>query len=291
MGSIQLVYNYGVLLKPKVLLAMLALYLITYFTSTFYSGGFSYDGGLFIVGFLAVAFAVSGANALNCYIDRDIDSVMTRTSGRPLALGTISPNEALCFSGVMMMVATALSVSLGFVPFILFAEGAVSYLLLYTVVLKRRSSMNVLSTAPSVAAPAWLGWYLGGAPLYPLGILMGLLVAVWGPLHLWSLAYVYVKDYTRVGVPMIPAAVPRETAIRWILLALGLLLGSSYLLVPWAGSSLYVIGVTLVNALLTVVGVNLYRKKSNRSGWLLFKLTAPYIIVVFLLFLASQLIS
>src|SRR4030042_6657322 len=240
MGSMQFVYNYGVLLKPKVLLAMLALYLLTYFTSTLYSGGFSYDGGLFIVGFLAVAFAVSGANALNCYIDRDIDSVMTRTSGRPLALGTISPNGALCFSGVMMMVATALSASLGFVPFILFVEGAASYLLLYTVILKRRSSVNVFSTAPSVAAPAWFGWYLGGAPLYPLGLLMGLLVAVWGPLHLWTIAYVYAKDYSRVGVPMIPVDVPREKAIRWILLALGLLLGSSSLFVPWAGSAVYI---------------------------------------------------
>jgi protoheme IX farnesyltransferase len=288
MGSMQLVYNYGVLLKPKVLLAMLALYLITFFTSTSYSGGISYDGGLFIIGFLAVAFAVSGANALNCYIDRDIDSVMTRTSGRPLALGTISSNGALGFSGVMMMVATALAISLGTLPFLLLVEGAGSYLLLYTLILKRRSSVNVLSTAPSVAAPAWLGWYLGGAPLYPLGLLMGLIVAVWGPLHLWSIAYVYAKDYTRVGVPMMPTVVPKEEAIRWILIALGFLLGSSYLLTPWAGSLLYSVGVTVVNIPLILVGINLYSKKSNKSGWLLFKMTAPYIIIVFLLFLVSH---
>jgi protoheme IX farnesyltransferase len=188
----------------------------------------------------------------------------------------------------MMMVATALAISLGTLPFLLLVEGAGSYLLLYTLILKRRSSVNVLSTAPSVAAPAWLGWYLGGAPLYPLGLLMGLIVAVWGPLHLWSIAYVYAKDYTRVGVPMMPTVVPKEEAIRWILIALGFLLGSSYLLTPWAGSLLYSVGVTVVNIPLILVGINLYSKKSNKSGWLLFKMTAPYIIIVFLLFLVSH---
>lgn len=288
MGSMETIYNYGVLLKPKVLLAMLALYLTTYFTSTIYSGGASYDALLFSMGFMAVAFSVSAANALNCYLDRDVDSAMARTSGRPLVQGTISPSGALGFSGVMMMVATGLAISLGPLPLLLLIEGAGSYLLLYTLVLKRRSSLNVLFTAPSVAAPAWFGWHLGGAPLYPLGLLMGLLVAVWGPLHIWSLAYVYAKDYTRAGVPMVPVIMPRDRAIMWILVALGLMTGSSYLLAPWAGSLLYVVGVTVVNVPLILAGVNLFRVKSNRSGWLLFKLSAPYIILVFTIFLASH---
>lgn len=288
MGSMRLVYGYGVLLKPKVLLAMLALYLLTFFTSASYSGGVSYDGVLFLAGFLAVAFAVSGANALNCYLDRDIDSVMARTSGRPLVLGTVSPGGALGFSGVMMVAAAGLAVSLGPLPLLLLVEGAGSYLVLYTLVLKRRSSVNVLFTAPSVAAPAWFGWYLGGAPLYPLGLLMGLLVAVWGPLHIWSLAYVYAKDYVRAGVPMVPVDAPGGRAVAWILVALGLLVGSSYLLAPWAGSLVYVVGVTAVNVPLMLAGVNLYRVGSNRSGWLLFKLSAPYIILVFALFLVSH---
>lgn len=288
--TMGIVYDYGVLLKPKVLLAMLALYLTTFFTSTIYSGGAPYDAGLFLTGFMAVAFAVGGANALNCYIDRDIDSAMTRTRGRPLVLGKISPMDALGFSGAMMTVAAAFAISLGVVPVILLVEGAGSYLLLYSMVLKRKTSLNVLSTAPSVAAPAWFGWYLGGAPLYPLGLLMGLLVAIWGPLHLWSIAFAYSKDYTRVGVPMFPSVVPRETAIKGILAALGVLLGSSYVLAPWAGSILYPVGVTVVNVPLILVGVSLLRKRSNKAGWLLFKLTAPYIIIVFLLFMASQML-
>ena len=283
-----LVYDYGVLLKPKVLIAMLALYLTTYLTSTLYSGFEPFNVKLFVTGFLAVAFSVSGANAINCYIDKDIDSEMIRTQGRPLVLGTISPLEALSFGGVTIGAATVLAFSLGPLPIILLVEGAGSYLLLYSLILKRRTVANVLFTAPSVAAPAWFGWHLGGAHLFPVGFLMGVMVAIWGPLHLWSIAFAYEKDYTRVGVPMFPSVVPRETAINGMLLALYLLIGSSYFLVPWTGNVLYVFGVTLINFILGYAGLHLRREKSNRSGWLLFKLTAPYIIVVFTLFMACK---
>jgi protoheme IX farnesyltransferase len=281
-------YDYGVLLKPKVLLAMLALYLTTFFTSSIYSGGLSFDYLEFFIGFMAVAFSVSGANALNCVYDRDIDSLMVRTVGRPLVRGSISVADASFFSWTMMAASAVLAVYLGLIPVILLVEGAGSYLLLYTVLLKRKTSINVLFTAPSVAAPAWFGWYLGGAPLIPVGLVMGLLVAIWGPLHLWSIAFAYSKDYERVGVPMFPSLVSRGQAIKGILLALGLLLGSSYLLALWADSVWYLVGVSVLNLGLVAAGVRLYRSESNHDGWVLFKLTSPYIILVFLIFMFSQ---
>jgi heme O synthase-like polyprenyltransferase len=91
-----------------------------------------------------------------------------------------------------------------------------------------------------------------------------------------------------VGVPMFPSLVSREQAIKGILLALGLLLGSSYLLVLWADSVWYLVGVSALNLVLVVAGVRLYRSESNRAGWVLFKLTSPYIILVFLIFMFSQ---
>ncbi len=284
----ELAYDYGVLLKPKVLLAMLALYLTTFFTSSIYSGAINIDYLEFFIGFMAVAFSVSGANALNCVIDQDIDSLMVRTSGRPLVRGTISVASASFFSWTMLAFSAVLAVYLGLIPIILLVEGAGSYLLLYTVLLKRKTSINVLFTAPSVAAPAWFGWYLGGAPLYPVGLIMGTLVAIWGPLHLWSIAFAYTKDYERVGVPMFPSMVSRGKAINGILLALGLLLGSSYLLAIWADSVWYLVGVTCLNLVLVFAGIRLYRTSSNRAGWVLFKLTSPYIILVFLIFMLSK---
>jgi len=284
----ELAYDYGVLLKPKVLLAMLALYLTTFCTSSIYSGNLNMDYLDFFIGFMAVAFSVSGANALNCVYDRDIDSMMIRTSGRPLVRGTITVADASFFSWTMLGASAILAVYLGLVPIILLIEGAGSYLLLYTVLLKRKTSINVLFTAPSVAAPAWFGWYLGGSSLYPLGLIMGVLVAIWGPLHLWSIAFAYSKDYERVGVPMFPSQVSREQAINGILVALGLLLGSSYLLTLWTDTIWYLVGVSVLNLTLMIAGIRLYQTKNNRAGWVLFKLTSPYIILVFLIFMLSN---
>jgi protoheme IX farnesyltransferase len=236
---------------------------------------------------MAVAFSVSGANALNCLYDQDIDSLMTRTSGRPLVRGTISLANANIFSWGMLGLSSVMAVFLGLIPVLLLLEGAGSYLLLYTVIFKRKTSLNVLFTAPSVAAPAWFGWYLGGAPLYPIGLVMGGLVAIWGPLHLWSIALAYSKDYERVGIPMYPSIVSKEKAINGILMALGVLISSSYILIPWTSSTLYLIGVTLLNLILVSSGYKLYKTQSNNSGWELFKLTSPYILLVFILFLAS----
>jgi protoheme IX farnesyltransferase len=283
-------YEYGVLLKPKILLAMLALYAASFISSYASRGGGPLEITPFLIGFAAVVAAVSGANALNCYIDRNIDALMARTLRRPLVLGTIGPRGALTFSVVLLTAASVISLHLGPVPFLLFLEGIGFYLLLYTVLLKRRTRLNVLATAPSVAAPAWFGWYMGGAPLYPVGLMMGILVAIWGPLHIWSLAYAYSKDYLRAGVPMLPAAVNPRKAVHSILGALALLISSSYLLIPWTRSQIYAPGVSLINVPLLMAGLRFYRTGSKRSGWWLFKLTAPYIVVVLSAFTLDQIL-
>ena len=157
-------------------------------------------------------------------------------------------------------------------------------------VLKRRSMWNVLANAPSVAAPAWFGWYMGGAPLFPIGFLVGCLVAIWGPLHLWSLAYAFKKDYLRVGVPMLSTVLPEEKAIKGVQVALAAMIVSSYLLTPWTKPLTYVVGVTALNIPMIIIGRKLSRDKPSRAAWWLFKLSAPYIILLFLVFMVSQVI-
>ncbi len=285
-----MLYSYGVLLKPKITLALLALYVTSFLTSSLFFGGGPFEYSWFLLGFMAVAFAVTGSNGLNCYIDRDIDAGMARTSGRPLVLGSILPRSALVFSLAMMAAAGAIALWLGPTSVLILVEGAGSYLVLYSMFLKRRSMWNVLANAPSVAAPAWFGWYMGGAPLLPLGLLMGALVAIWGPLHLWSLAYAFKKDYLRVGVPMLSTVLPDDKAVKGIQVALAAMIASSYLLTPWAGRVTYVVGVTALNVPLIIVGRNLGGDNPRRTAWWLFKLSAPYIILLFLVFMASKVI-
>jgi len=282
-------YEYGVLMKPKVLIAMLALYASSYLGSYGSSGGGCLDFNHFLQGFVAVFTAVSGANALNCYLDRDIDALMARTWGRPLARGTITLEGAFAFSTTLLAGAALISLNMGPIPFLLFIIGAGCYLALYTFLLKRRTSLNVLATAPSVAAPVWFGWYIGGAPLYPVGLFMGLLVAIWGLLHLWSLAYVYSKDYLRVDVPMLTVVTTDEKAVRYILTTLGLIVSSSFFLGSWS-SWFYTICVSLMNVPLLMAGFRFYKSKSKRAGLWLFKLSAPYIVVVLLSFTLDRVI-
>jgi protoheme IX farnesyltransferase len=286
----SVLYSYGVLLKPKITLALLALYVTSFLSSSLFFDGDPFDVGRFLIGFMAVTFAVAGSNGLNCYIDRDIDAGMARTSGRPLVLGSIPPSSALAFSLAMMVAAGLIATWLGPTSVLILIEGAGSYLVIYSLFLKRRSMWNVLANAPSVAAPAWFGWYMGGAPLFPLGFLMGCLVAIWGPLHLWSLAFAFKKDYLRVGVPMLSTVLPEGKAVKGIQVALTAMIASSYMLTPWAGPFTYVVAVTALNIPLIVVGSNLSGDKPGMAAWWLFKLSAPYIILLFLVFMVSQVI-
>lgn len=282
-------YDYSILTKPKVLFAMLALYLASYFASYAYSGITLIDLDRFMLGLMAVAAAVSGANALNSYLDRDIDALMTRTLDRPLVTGAVGMTGALSFSGTLLGAAALIAFYLGDVPFLLFLEGSGTYLIIYTVLMKRRTSLNVFATAPSVAAPAWFGWYLGGAPLYPVGVILGALVAIWGPIHLWSLAYAYSKDYDKASVPMFPSVVSKDSAVVGIVVALTVLIISSYALLPWTSTLFYPLCVTFINVPLAIAGYKFYMTKTNRAGWWIFKLTAPQIIVVLLAFMVEKL--
>jgi protoheme IX farnesyltransferase len=281
-------YEYGVLLKPKVTLAMLALYVASYLSSIRYVGGNSFNLNLFLTGSISVIAAVSGANSLNCYIDRDIDSDMVRTSGRPMVTGSIGSLGALSFSGLMMVTATAIALYLGTIPVLFLLIGTGSYLVLYSIILKRKTSMSVFGNAPSVATPAWFGWYLGGAAFYPVGFLLGVLVALWGPLHLWSLAFAFSKDYKRVGVPMFPTVVSKDAAVKGILASMLILISSSYLLAICAWTNAFIIGATFLNLMLILSGFNLYREKSYKAGWWLFKLSAPYIVLIFFMFMFTH---
>jgi len=285
-----LLYNYGVLLKPKITLALLALYATSFLSSSFFFDGDPFSMSWFLVGFMAVTLAVMGSNGLNCYIDRDIDAGMARTSGRPLVLGSIPPSSALAFSLALMAAAGVIALWLGPTSVLILIEGAGSYLVIYSMFLKRRSMWNVLANAPSVAAPAWFGWYMGGAPLFPIGFILGCLVAIWGPLHLWSLAYAYKKDYLRVGVPMLPTVLPEAKAIKGVQVALAAMISSSYLLTPWTKSFTYVVGVTALNIPLIIIGRRLSKDQSSRAAWWLFKLSAPYIVLLFLVFMVSHVI-
>jgi len=274
------VYDLLLLLKPKVLLAMTAIYAFSYIISFVAITNTPFQAYSFFVGFIAVFTAVGGSNALNCYIERDIDAVMTRTMSRPIPRGTVKPVHALA-SGLLLLISAAfISMSLGVYQLLLFSMGVWFYIVVYTMFLKRKTPLNVLATAPSVAAPAWFGWLMGGSPFNLQALILGLFVAVWGLLHLWSIAYVFDKDYSRCNIPMLPVVASPKIAVYTVFASLLLLFSYSLMLGLWAKTPAYVLIISIINVPFLLLGLRFLRVPTKRNGWLLFKLSAPYILVI-----------
>ena len=149
--------------------------------------------------------AAGGANAINCYLDRDIDELMHRTQGRPLPLGKIEPVNALIFALVLEAAAFAL---LSFEANVLAACLALSatafYVFVYTMWLKRTTSQNIVIGGAAGAFPPLVAWAAVRGDVGLPAIVLFAVIFFWTPPHFWALSIKYRDDYARAGVPMLP---------------------------------------------------------------------------------------
>jgi protoheme IX farnesyltransferase len=183
------------------------------------------------------SLAAGSANTINCYVDRDIDAVMKRTSRRPLVSGvSIAPVNALRFGLLLGVAATLL---LGFAvnwPSALLADAAIAfYVFVYTLGLKRRSSSNIVIGGAAGCFPAIIGWSaVTGSVGWPAVVLFGV-VFLWTPPHFWALAMRYREDYAAANVPMLPVVATPLVVVRRIAIYSWAMVACSLLLVPSAG--------------------------------------------------------
>lgn len=164
------------------------------------------------------ALAAAGSSAVNQYIDRDMDAKMSRTARRPIPSGRIRPVNALVF-GVSLIVASVLVLGLwvNWLTSGLALAGAVYYVVLYTVILKRNTALNIVIGGGAGAIPVLVGWAaVTGALSIQAWILFGI-VFYWTPPHSWALALLVNSDYARAGVPMMPVARGENVTRRQIL--------------------------------------------------------------------------
>jgi protoheme IX farnesyltransferase len=163
--------------------------------------------------------SAGGANAANMYMDRDIDALMRRTSRRPLVTGAVSAPAALAFSVALEAVAfLTLWFAVNALSAVLALSAALFYVFVYTALLKRKSSQNIVIGGAAGAVPVLVGWAavqgsLGWAPL-----VLFALVFLWTPPHFWALAIRYRDDYANAKVPMMPVVVSLERTTRQIFL-------------------------------------------------------------------------
>ena len=182
------------------------------------------------------ALAAGSANALNCYIDRDIDEVMRRTSGRPLVRHTVAPRSALVF-GVLLGV---ISVTLFAATTNLLAAGltlaAIAYyVVVYTLLLKRHTSQSTLWGGVCGAAPVLIAWAAATGSLSWAPWLLFAVVFFWQPPHFWALAIKYREDYRRAGIPMLPVVASVYRVLTESVIYSWLMVAASLALWRWAG--------------------------------------------------------
>ena len=179
--------------------------------------------------------AAGSANALNCFIDRDIDSIMHRTASRPLNRSLITPRQALIFGLVLGAVAV---VWLWFTTNALAAELAaaaiVFYVVIYTAVLKRRTSSNIVWGGAAGCMPVLIGWSAVTGSLTWAPVALFAVVFLWTPPHFWALAMQYRDDYAAAGVPMLPAVAPVEVVVSRIIAYSWAMVAASILVWPVA---------------------------------------------------------
>jgi protoheme IX farnesyltransferase len=188
---------------------------------------------LILATLLGGTLAAGSANTINCYVDRDIDQVMKRTSRRPLAVDSVSPVAALRFGLILGALAT---LWLGFVvnwPSALLADAAILfYVFVYTLGLKRRSSSNIVIGGAAGCFPVVIGWSaVTGTVGWPAVLLFGV-VFLWTPPHFWALAMRFKDDYAAAGVPMLPVVATELVVARRIVVYSYLMVVTSLLLVP-----------------------------------------------------------
>lgn len=281
--------------KPKMTFLLTYVALISG-TLIYHQGGPEHYDALprLFLGVLAVALGSAGANFLTSYLDRDIDAVMDRTKHRPIPSGRIAPREAL-FGGIILVALAVLATLATDKPWstIWLLFGVINNVWMYSRLSKRRTPWNIVIGAPGGGATAMVGAAaVSGNPFDVTAVLLGMLVVIWTPLHIWSLALKCRDDYQKAGVPMLPVIIPFEKACRYLGAATVLLVvftAALALLIEMAAIC-YWFALTAQVVLLGFSIQTLIRPTAARIRRL-FKLTSPYLAAMLSVFLLGVVLA
>jgi protoheme IX farnesyltransferase len=270
---------YVALTKPRIIELLL---ITTVPTMVLAEGGWP-STWLVLVTLVGGTLAAGGANAINMYVDRDIDKLMERTRNRPLVTGAIEPRNALVFAVVLEVVAFAvLWAGANLLSAVLALSATAFYVGIYTIWLKRTSRQNIVIGGAAGAVPVLVGWaavqnQLGWAPIVLFGAMF-----FWTPPHFWALAIKYADDYRAANVPMLPAVVPFEHAVRQMVGHTLAMVACTLILIPVADlGALYAVTAIVLGA--TFIGATIWlgRNPTASASMRVFGFSITYVTVLF----------
>lgn len=271
--------GYIALTKPRIIELLL---ITTIPTMVLAQGGWP-SIGLMIITLVGGSLAAGGANAINMYIDRDIDALMERTKTRPLVTGLISPRNALIFAITLEVIAfVVLWAGANLLSGALALSATFFYVFVYSLWLKRTSKQNIVIGGAAGAVPVLVGWAAVTNSLGWTPWLLFLLIFLWTPPHFWALAIKHSDDYKAAGVPMLPVVESHKKVIRAMVEYTVALVACSLVVIPVADMS-WVYGITAVALGLTFLWgtIALSKSDSPSASMRLFSFSISYISVLF----------
>jgi len=254
--------------------------------------------GLMVATLVGGALAAGGANAINMYVDRDIDRVMKRTKNRPLVTGAVTPAAALSFALVLEVAAfVELWLAVNLLSAVLAISATLFYVFVYTLWLKRRSSQNIVIGGAAGAVPVLVGWAAVTNSLAWPPVVMFAIIFIWTPPHFWSLAVRYKEDYAAADVPMLPVVASMKRTTTEIVYYTVALVAVSFLLGPVAHLGwVYMITAAVLGAGFLYFVTRLWGLAQNsevggRDAMRVFGFSITYLTVLFVAMAADILIS
>ncbi|HWM30488.1 MAG TPA: heme o synthase [Methyloceanibacter sp.] len=276
------VADYFALMKPRVMF----LVVFTALVGLVAAPG-SMHPVLAIAALICIAVGAGASGALNMWYDADIDAAMTRTAGRPIPRGRISPDEALVF-GVVLAAGSVICLGLmvNWVAAALLALTIAFYVVVYTMWLKRSTPQNIVIGGAAGAVPPMIGWAAATGSVSLESFVLFLIIFMWTPPHFWALALLRSDDYARAGVPMLPVVRGADETRRQILIY-------SLILAPLGmvpaiiglGGTLYMVVAAMLGSLFVVLALDCYRERegerADRAAKHLFAYSVLYLFLLF----------
>jgi protoheme IX farnesyltransferase len=274
----SLVRDLVALTKPRII----SLLLVTTIAPMFVAGEPSWT--LVLAVFVGGYLMAGGANAVNMYIDRDIDDRMSRTRLRPIPSGRMQPREVLFFGILLSTTATWL---LAFAANVLTAALALAgfyfYVFIYTRWLKRSTPQNIVIGGAAGAFPPLVGWAAVTNGIDLFAVYLFLIIFYWTPPHFWALALLKQKDYGKAGVPMAPLVWGESETKRQMLWYTVILIPLT--LLPYCFRALgmvYFVSALVLNAVFLAELVRVMRAAEwNKLAWKLYRFSLLYLALLF----------
>jgi heme o synthase len=245
----------------------------------------AWDVNINELGFLILTGAIAsmGSSALNHYYDRDIDAVMERTSNRPIPAKRLPAGSVLAYGIVLCAVSVVLAwFTLNAVATSMIALGILFYVIVYTRWLKRLNASNIVIGGFAGSAASMAGWATATGSVNLLGFLIGWIVFLWTPPHFWCLAIRARQEYASANVPMLPVLIGNERTANYIFANTAILVPYSMILYLFGLGILYTIVAAVSGSLMLIYHYKLVRNPTPQFAWKAYKVTAPYLVIIFI---------